>query len=590
MINVGSVNDKIMGKTKYIASYLEPDETQTIKVMTNAENMFVNGLRLLTPHYKVAELKKLEFQKIINSSNIRFNILNEIATYNIDRSKDKSVIDYNFLESDIETINLNPDELLKYQYKIPAIKQGQLYLKPYLIAPDEFEINLKCEKSIRFKYRFNIPLGCIVFENHEKLMTFYIISTDHFNERIDLYDEIMFDLKQYSVIDHDEYEFNLKYDKNIFTLDLKLYKEEAEVYSETKEIDATFTIFNNEVFTFDSYFENPFEQASGLNFNMRCSSLLMYEDDSLGSLITPSYSGRLDQVSFKIDQENLSKYYRPKYTNIVFNSANRSINPEKMNMRIKYPHILIDNKLEFTGIEYYLYSHSSYFTKADFAIEEYDFNNLRSMVIKSIDLIDVDSKELLDHKISYNLTMSNVEVEMKNKTDRKMHFLFNRSSKAGILQDLNQTDNRFVRVNDSARHIMSSFRYEPTSFKFAGISLLISESKNANISSIIGSTTYDYWNSKIINDSRFIVNEEDFEAIFHTISRTEFEVKGLIKPLNLMFNIPDNYGLFIYGYQIIMEHNGIDVPFAQVTFENVQILNAYQYIPIQIKIQLHGGL
>ena len=323
MINVGSINDKIMGKTKYIASYLEPDETQTIKVMANAENMFVNGLRLLTPHYKVSELKKLEFQKIINSSNIRFNILNEIATYNIDRSKDKSVIDYNFLESDIETINLNPDELLKYQYKIPAIRQGQLYLKPYLIAPDEFEINLKCEKSIRFKYRFNIPLGCIVFENHEKLMTFYVISTDHFNERIDLYDEIMFDLKQYSVIDHDEYEFNLKYDKNIFTLDLKLYKEEAEVYSETKEIDATFTIFNNEVFTFDSYFENPFEQASGLNFNIKCSSLLMYEDDSLGSLITPSYSDRLDQVTFKIDQENLSKYYATKYRPFLFTGNTR---------------------------------------------------------------------------------------------------------------------------------------------------------------------------------------------------------------------------------------------------------------------------
>ena len=65
MINVGSINDKIMGKTKYIASYLEPDETQTIKVMANAENMFVNGLRLLTPHYKVTELKKLEFQKNI---------------------------------------------------------------------------------------------------------------------------------------------------------------------------------------------------------------------------------------------------------------------------------------------------------------------------------------------------------------------------------------------------------------------------------------------------------------------------------------------------------------------------------------------
>ena len=590
MINVGSINDKILGKTKYIASYLEPNETQTMRVMVNAENMFVNALRLLTPHYKVNELKKLEFQKIINSSNIKFNILDEIATYNIDRSKDKTVVDYDFLESDIETINLNPDDLLKYQYKIPAIKQGRLYYRPYLIDPDEFEINLKCEKSIRFRYRFNIPLGCIVFENHEKLMTFYIMSTDHFNERIDLCDEIMFDLKQYAIIDHDEYEFNLKYDKTIFALDLKLYKDEIEVYSETKEIDATFTIFNNNVFTFDSYFENPFEEASGLNFNIKCSSLLMYENDSLGSLIIPSYSDRLDQVTFKIDQENLSKYYDTKYTNIVFNSANRSINPEKMNMRIKYPHIMIDDKLEFTGIEYYLYSHSSYFTKADFSIEEYDFNNLRSMVIKSINLIDVDSKELLDHKISYNLTMSNVEIELQNKTDKKMHFIFNRSSKAGNLQDLNQTDNRFVRINDSARHIMSSFRYEPTSFKFAGIALLLSESKNSVISSIIGSTTYDYWNSKVINDSRFILKEEDFEVIFHSVSRTEFEIRGLIKPLNLSFDISDNYGLFIYGYQIIMEHNAIDVPFAQVTLEDVKILNTHQYIPIQIKIQLHGGI
>ena len=46
-------------------------------------------------------------------------------------------------------------------------------------------------------------------------------------------------------------------------------------------------------------------------------------------------------------------------------------------------------------------------------------------------------------------------------------------------------------------------------------------------------------------------------------------MKGLIKPLKDIFDLKSDLGLFIYGYQII---------------------NSNQYIPVQIKLQLHGGI
>lgn len=607
MICVGSINDKIMGKTKYVQTYLDPEEKSTIRINTKLDNMFMNGVRLLNPGEVTQTLNIIERTRIIKTCNHPIQTKNGISTYNIDRSKDKFVKDYTFKDSEYEAVNFLFDEDIigddiyeeyfediDYKYKMTELSYGQIFIKPYLANPDEFTIRIKMTNSIKFRINIPIMMGEIIIENYEKLLSFYIKMQDHFFDNINMHENTFNNALEYVRTEHDDYEIQFSYSKKLkeFSSKLILYKDDVIVLEDEKILDASHTILHYTNFNMNIIFLNYELKPAGFDFEINnCTSLLLYENEDLGDLFLHGYTDRNDLLEFRINHEHLTEKYDARNNNIFFNMSAKTRESHTTRLKHKDFHTMNrGNDFELCGLEYHLYSISNYFTTNSNYTMSFILNNMRSFILSDIQLIDLESTKYVNYEVKFNESNVSMEILLQNNTNHRTFFAYNRSSKGGNREDLINSGLMTARMNDKARHILSTIRYDATNLKFYGLEIKIAQTVDVNLKSFTVGTTYDSWNDETYNDN-YVVYAEDFDLLFNYNLDYSYRINGLIKPLSKIpkFNHIKK-GAYIYGYRIIMDYNDKVLAFTDITFDKPYVYNLDHYVPVNIHLLLHGDV